>query len=76
MTYLIPEGADYGHVKWMLLNKIDRDRESGRPRDVFSEHDTRVLTEHDTSAMKVGEPCDACGKPWPCETVLSILAPE
>lgn len=73
---LIPEDADYDTIRWRLRSKIDRDIAAGSPRNAFVSVDERLFAEHDAAAKTRHSPCDACGQPWPCSTVLGILAPE
>lgn len=79
MTYVshhIPDDADYAYVRERLHARVDADRASGGDRARLTGFHERLMTAHDTSTCSRGEPCDECGRPWPCGTVLGILGHE
>ncbi len=71
---VLPPKGDYGFVRQTIRFKIDGDCAKGSPYDAFSHVDDSISAEHDTNVGQRGAPCDSCGAPWPCPTVLGTLA--
>jgi hypothetical protein len=70
MDLLFPEHVDYAFIRERLVVRVQQSRAAGHPS---ADADEQVVLEHDTSARRRGRACDACGHPWPCGSVMSVL---
>jgi hypothetical protein len=70
------EGCDYAYIRGQLDAQVVRERERGGSYALLAEADSQLLQSHDASTHTAGDPCTACGEPWPCPMALSVMAPH
>lgn len=75
----LPEGP-YGHIRTMADLRVQDFERRAADRHEPAEYRThaKILRQHwrdhVATQQENGRPCNACGQPWPCDSIAGIFA--